>query len=93
VNQAALAGRLKEILARVVSKSGTSRARTAAEIDNNADFATLGVSSVDLMEFVLNVEQEFNVSLLDAMLPDQLPTTLEDWAKLVSAQTAGPGAP
>jgi len=82
VNEASAEQTLKEILARVVGEGGKGRI-DPAQLDSHADFSTLGVNSVDLMEFVLRTENEFRIDILSDMLPDELPATLHGWAKLV----------
>jgi len=82
VNEASAEQNLKEILARVVGEGGKGRV-DPAQLDSHADFSTLGVNSVDLMEFVLRTENEFRIDILSDMLPDELPSTLNGWAKLV----------
>ncbi|HEV3303696.1 MAG TPA: acyl carrier protein [Planctomycetaceae bacterium] len=83
MNEASAEKNLKEILARVVGEGGKGRI-DPAQLDSHADFSTLGVNSVDLMEFVLRTENEFRIDILSDMLPDELPSTLNGWAKLVS---------
>lgn len=85
MNEASVEQKLKDILARVMGEGGKGRV-DPAKLDSHADFATLGVNSVDLMEFVLRTENEFHVDILADMLPDELPATLNSWAKLVSAR-------
>jgi acyl carrier protein len=92
VNEASVEQQLKEILARVVGE-GTKARFNAAQIDSHAEFSSLGVNSVDLMEFVLRIENEFRVDILSDMLPDDLPLTLNGWANLVSARLARPAGP
>ena len=82
MNEASAEQNLKEILARVVGEGGKGRV-DPAQLDSHADFSTLGVNSVDLMEFVLRTENEFRIDILSDMLPDELPSTLNGWAKLV----------
>ena len=82
MNEASAEQDLKEILARVVGEGGKGRI-DPAQLDSHADFSTLGVNSVDLMEFVLRTENEFRIDILSDMLPDELPATLNGWAKLV----------
>lgn len=82
MNEASAEQNLKEILARVVGEGGKGRI-DPAQLDSHADFSTLGVNSVDLMEFVLRTENEFRIDILSDMLPDELPATLNGWAKLV----------
>jgi acyl carrier protein len=83
VDQAGLEFRLTEILARVVGEGGAASPRLAAELSPTEDFAVLGVNSVDLMEFILRVENELNVDVLENMLPDELPSTLRGWAQFL----------
>jgi acyl carrier protein len=83
VDQVGLEYRLTEILARVVSEGGAKAPRPAAQLSPTEEFATLGVNSVDLMEFILRVEKELNVDLLGDMLPNELPSTLRGWAEFV----------
>ncbi len=85
VNDASVEQKLKEILAQVVGEGGKGRI-SPAQLDAHADFATLGVNSVDLMEFVLRIENEFRLDILSDLLPDELPATLAGWAKLVNAR-------
>ena len=82
MNEASAEQNLKEILARVVGEGRKGRV-DPAQLDSHADFSTLGVNSVDLMEFVLRTENEFRIDILSDMLPDELPATLNGWAKLV----------
>jgi acyl carrier protein len=83
VDQVGLEYRLTEILARVVSEGGARAPRPAAQLSPTEEFVTLGVNSVDLMEFILRVEKELNVDLLGNMLPNELPSTLRGWAEFV----------
>ena len=83
MDQVGLEFRLTEILARVVGEGGAAHPRTPADLAPTEDFAVLGVNSVDLMEFILRVEQELNVDVLENMLPDELPTTLRGWAQFL----------
>ncbi|HET6328387.1 MAG TPA: acyl carrier protein [Planctomycetaceae bacterium] len=92
MNEASAEQKLKEILARVVGEGGKGRF-SAAQLDGQAEFSTLGVNSVDLMEFVLRIENEFRVDILSDMLPDELPSTLNGWAKLLCARLDRPAKP
>ncbi len=89
MNEASAEQKLKEILARVVGEGGKGRFNPA-QLDGQAEFSTLGVNSVDLMEFVLRIENEFRVDILSDMLPDELPSTLNGWAKLLCTRLDGP---
>jgi acyl carrier protein len=85
VNEASAEQQLKEILARVVGEGGKGRFNVA-QLDGQAEFSTLGVNSVDLMEFVLRIENEFRVDILSDLLPDDLPSTLNGWARLLCSR-------
>lgn len=75
--------RLTALLADVVSATdGTG----PAEFDPNAEFADLGVNSIDLMEFVIRIEQEFDVVLLDDMMPEDLPLTIAGWTAMLESR-------
>jgi acyl carrier protein len=89
VNEASVEQKLKEILARVVGEGGKNRINPA-QLDGNSELSTLGINSVDLMEFVLRIENEFRVDILSDMLPDDLPLTLNGWAKLLNARLGRP---
>jgi len=91
VNEASAEQKLKEILSKVVGEGGKGRL-SPDQLDSHADFSTLGVNSVDLMEFVLRIENEFRVDILSDMLPDDLPSTLNGWAKLLCVRLDRPAA-
>jgi len=83
MDQEATTNEVRAILAAILEEDENSKIRDATELDVNATFAQLGINSIDLMEFVLRVEDRFNVSLLDEMEPEDLPETLAGWGKLV----------
>jgi acyl carrier protein len=93
VDQTGLEFRLTEILARVVSQGGTAAPRLPAELNPTEEFAVLGINSVDLMEFILRVEQELNIDVLQDMVPDELPSTLRGWAELLYPRLQRPTRP
>ncbi len=78
-----IADRLKRLLERVIAEGEAGSRVSAAEIDLEADFAELGINSVDLLEFVLGLEQEFGVRVLDDMLPEELPANLAGWLEIL----------
>jgi len=79
----AVAARIREILAGVVLRSGTTNVRRPEDIPWDGEFSQLGVSSVDLMSFVLEVEEEYSLDVLSDMLPEDLPLSVDGWADLV----------
>jgi acyl carrier protein len=84
-----MADRLKRLLQRVIAEGEAGNRLSARDIDLEADFAELGINSVDLLEFVLGLEQEFGVRVLDDMLPEELPASLAGWLEvLLRAESA-----
>src|SRR5262249_17339923 len=83
MERTATADRLKQLLERVIAEGGAGERVSAGEIDLQADFAELGINSVDLLEFVLGLEQEFGVRVLDDMLPEDLPANLAGWLEVL----------
>jgi acyl carrier protein len=77
------AERLKQLLERVIAEGDAGARVSAGDIDLKADFAELGINSVDLLEFVLGLEQEFGVRVLDDMLPEELPANLAGWLEVL----------
>ncbi len=78
-----IADRLKQLLERVIAEGEAGSRPSARDIDLQTDFAELGINSVDLLEFVLGLEQEFGVRVLDDMLPEELPANLAGWLKVL----------
>jgi acyl carrier protein len=79
MDQQLITTRLKELLTQVLTRSGEE----PPTIGLDSGFPELGVNSVDLLEFVLGLEDGFGVRVLDDMLPEDLPTTLAQWADLL----------
>jgi len=78
--------RLTELLRRVLE--GESATGTA-KISMDAPFSQIGVNSVDLLEFVIAFEDEFNYRVLDELLPEDLPSTLTGWRNLLIKRVQG----
>jgi acyl carrier protein len=83
VQHSEIADRLKLLLERVIAEGQAGSRLSAHDIDLDADFAELGINSVDLLEFVLGLEQEFDVRVLDDMLPEELPVNLAGWMEVL----------
>ncbi len=79
---------VRAILAAILQEDETSEIRDAEQLDVDARFADMGINSVDLMEFVLRVEDRFDVSLLEELAPEDLPETLAGWGELVDKTAA-----
>jgi len=77
---------LIEILVDIFRQDDQSPLRSAERIDPRASFSEQGINSVDLLEFVLRVEERFDVSLLDELEPSDLPETVADWSAWLAAR-------
>lgn len=75
ITQSTINEQLRQILTDVLQREET----LSEEIRFDDTFVELGVNSVDLVEFVLQVENCFDVSLLDEMPPDDVPETIAEW--------------
>ena len=77
---------LHEILSDILSQSGASVLQSADDAASTLKFSELGVNSVDLMEFILRAEQQFDVDLLGNLTPNTLPETIIAWAAFIHDQ-------
>lgn len=77
------AEQLRKILASIVCGGEGSRFTDASQIDIGVQFADMGINSIDLMEFVLAMENHFDIALIEETQPNEEPATLAQWAKLV----------
>ncbi|MGD9634467.1 MAG: hypothetical protein AB7G28_16425 [Pirellulales bacterium] len=88
---AANLARLQQLLFALIRQNDPHAFGSASAIPAGADLSTIGITSVDFLEFALSVEQEFGVMILDTIDPNELPLTLEAWQQQVSARlAAGP---
>lgn len=88
---AAVLARLQQLLFALVRQNDPKSFALAASIPADADLSTIGITSVDFLEFALSVEQEFGVTILDTIDPNDLPLTLTAWQQQVAARlTTGP---
>ncbi|MGZ3458458.1 MAG: phosphopantetheine-binding protein [Archangium sp.] len=62
--------------------------RSADEITPHADFASLGLNSVDILEFVINFETEFHLDVPDEVLANPSMRSLHAWVEYLSKQQA-----
>lgn len=81
MNHAETQQQLLETLAEVLRDDNESPIRTVEQIDAEATFAELGVNSIDLLSFVMLVEERFDVVLLDELDPEELPDTIAGWTR------------
>jgi len=84
---------LQAILAKIIASNEGCGVAPGERIPLDADFAEVGVNSIDLLEFVLRVEKTFNVVILDEIAPDDLPTCLSGWVDLLGKQQSLTGKP
>ncbi len=80
---------LLEILVDIVGPADQSSLPTGGQIDPHATFTELGMNSVDLLEFVLRVEEQFDTSLLDDIEPQDLPESIAAWAEWLTGKSGG----
>ncbi|MGQ0637001.1 MAG: acyl carrier protein [Planctomycetaceae bacterium] len=82
-----LAQSIRQLLEQVLAERDDAPRGALRSIDLHASFRDVGVNSVDLLEFVLRLEDSLEVRVLDDMLPEDLPSTLAQWIELVGART------
>jgi acyl carrier protein len=87
MDQKFLADRLRHLLEQVLAERDDALRVLSRQIDLHASFRDLGVNSVDLLEFVLRLEDALGVRVLDELPPDDLPNTLAGWIDLVNSRT------
>ncbi|MFN3656730.1 MAG: acyl carrier protein [Pseudolabrys sp.] len=77
--------RLTERLTAILTDITALREGPAAGDDlASSSFSSLGLTSVDFLEFVLNVEAELNIDIPDDALLDPALTSVESWAAWLS---------
>lgn len=88
IDAAHVPSRLRELLHRLLVQNKVCPFATPDAIPLDAELSTLGITSIDFLEYTLTVENEFRVEILDAITPDELPQTLAAWQQLVVARMA-----
>lgn len=83
-----ITAKLKELLAAIVSQNEDSPIESADDVSSNADFAELGVNSVDFLEFVTSLEREFNVEVPDEVLGERSLISLDAWTRYLSEHSS-----
>lgn len=78
--------RLRVLLHKLLVQSRDCPFKTPEAIPDDADLSTLGVTSIDFLEFAMSVEQEFRVAILENIEPDELPQSLVAWQQQVVAR-------
>ena len=81
--------RLKTLLLEIVNSDGKSELRRPEDIPSDASFTELAVNSIDLLDFVLAVEKDFDMEILDRIEPEDLPVTIASWSRMIAERVAG----
>jgi acyl carrier protein len=83
---AAVQARLRKILHALLAQNRDCAFESPDAIPDDVDLSTLGITSIDFLEFALAVEQDFQLAILDNINPNELPQTLTAWAQQVMAR-------
>src|SRR5262245_1088755 len=62
--------RLRQLLFELLAKNGANSFGSAQAIPNDVELSTVGLNSIDFLDFALSVEQEFGVEILDTIEPN-----------------------
>lgn len=79
----AVPARLRQILFALLKQNSITTFDSPVAIPDDVDLTSLGLTSIDFLEFVLSVEEAFGVQILETIEPDQLPLTLAAWREEV----------
>jgi len=90
IDPAAVQARLRQLLFALLEQNGSNPFSSAAAIPADVELSSVGITSIDFLEFALSVEQQFRVSILDSIEPDELPLTLAEWQQQVCVRSASP---
>jgi acyl carrier protein len=88
VDPAAVQTRLRQLLFALLEQSDSNPFESAKDISDDVELSTVGITSIDFLDFALSVEEEFKVAILDTIDPDELPLTLGAWQQLVCTRSA-----
>ena len=83
VDPEAVQVRLRQLLFELLAKNGAYAFGSAEAIPNDVELSTVGLNSIDFLDFALSVEHEFGVEILDTIEPNDLPLTLRAWQQEV----------
>lgn len=92
IDPAVVQARLRQLLFALLEQNGCNPYPSAAVIPADVDLTAVGITSIDFLEFALSAEQQFQVSILDTIEPDELPLTLAEWQQQVCERSTSPGA-
>jgi acyl carrier protein len=84
----AVQNRLRQLLFALLEQIGANSFVSAEAIPNDVDLTTVGITSIDFLDFAISVEDEFKVEILEAIEPDELPLTLDGWRQEVCKRLA-----
>jgi hypothetical protein len=88
VDPAAVQSRLRHLLFALLKQNNSCPFESADGVPDEVDLSTVGITSIDFLEFALSVEQEFQITILDSIEPDELPLTLAAWQQQVLVRMA-----
>jgi len=80
---------LRRLLFALLDENSSHPFESAEGIPDDVELSTVGITSIDFLDFALSVEQQFGVAILDTIDPDELPLTLGAWQQLVCARSPG----
>jgi acyl carrier protein len=72
----------------LVGAEGSLRYR-AEDIGSDADFVELGVNSVDYLQFVIAIEQEFDLEVPDDLIASKTLLSLRAWEEYLAGRLVG----
>jgi len=88
VDPATVQARLRQLLFALLKQNSSCPFESAEVIPDDVDLSAVGITSIDFLEFALSVEQEFQVTILDSIEPDELPQSLAAWQQQVCRRLA-----
>jgi acyl carrier protein len=80
--------RMQQLLFALLQQCDANPFVSAEAIADDIDLTTIGMTSIDFLEFALTVEQEFGVAVLETIEPDELPLTPAAWQRHVCERSA-----
>jgi len=89
IDPSAVQARLRQLLFALLKQNSSCPFESAEVIPDDVNLSTVGITSIDFLEFALSVEQEFAVAILDTIEPNDLPQTLEEWQQQVRRRKSG----
>ena len=79
---------MRQLLFALLAQSDSSLYASAEAIPADADLSSMGITSIDFLDFAMSVEREFDVAVLESIEPNELPLTLGAWQQYVCEHLA-----